>query len=634
MSPRSSGPQGKLSYQDREFLLSFRYSKPRFAALRKLGIARFDKSQKKWRIPLQYLPQLETHPLFSQRHIKYDFDVKAVATELEDLRNDVDSARERVAADPFSVSESDIALLEIDVVFRLARRGSSLRAFLRSGSKARGNLEKISGVQHLPSENCYFFPVEHLASFLQNLRNRNLSFAVEEQAAKYLVLGAKVRRRVIHDGECVASEDLEYAALHPYVVQVFEGKTTTFCLKCYTAEQLRKLVPDVTDYHLRRRHVAALSVDALVRMIYASRSANQTLWLSSEAQQAMDHARPGYESRLDHLSESIPDYYLGAIELEACWTTSHVGEAVLLLSDRLIQSHFASEKPWGVLKAKTAEWGDGHCGIAVRDSQVLEFFAHIEQLFTARQLPSPRVTQSFAALKRELEGRRALWLRTRQFQEMSDVELDIPDSDLPAHLFAHQRVAVRWLSENPQALLGDDMGLGKTLSILAYFEMLLKSMAAGLLVVVCPNSLTRNWLREVERWVPQRRAILLPESKTQRSECLEALEWDSADVDILVTNFETLRLDYVFPAVESIANQRYTLLCVDESQRAKNPQSKTFEALKHVAESSERRVLLSGTPTPRDITDIWAQMRLLDDGLRLGTNYFDWLHEIAELGNQ
>jgi len=35
-------------------------------------------------------------------------------------------------------------------------------------------------------------------------------------------------------------------------------------------------------------------------------------------------------------------------------------------------------------------------------------------------------------------------------------------------LFAHQRVAVSWLRDTPQAFLGDDMGLGKTLSVLVY----------------------------------------------------------------------------------------------------------------------------------------------------------------------
>ena len=60
------------------------------------------------------------------------------------------------------------------------------------------------------------------------------------------------------------------------------------------------------------------------------------------------------------------------------------------------------------------------------------------------------------------------------------------------------------------------------------------------------------------------------------------------------------------------------MLCLDEAQRAKNPRSKTFSALADIAPVCTRRVLLSGTPTPKDLTDIWAQYRLLDDGERFG----------------
>jgi SWI/SNF-related matrix-associated actin-dependent regulator 1 of chromatin subfamily A len=45
-------------------------------------------------------------------------------------------------------------------------------------------------------------------------------------------------------------------------------------------------------------------------------------------------------------------------------------------------------------------------------------------------------------------------------------------------------------------------------------------------------------------------------------------------------------------------------------------------------------VLLSGTPAPKDITDLWAQMRLLDGGERFGKNFYRWLETIAELGNE
>jgi SNF2 family DNA or RNA helicase len=73
---------------------------------------------------------------------------------------------------------------------------------------------------------------------------------------------------------------------------------------------------------------------------------------------------------------------------------------------------------------------------------------------------------------------------------------------------------------------------------------------------------------------------------------------------------------------------------MDESQRVKNPLSKTFKMLSMLAQQAKRRVLLSGTPTPKDITDIWSQVYLLDLGERFGSDYHKWLTSIAELGNE
>jgi SNF2 family DNA or RNA helicase len=43
---------------------------------------------------------------------------------------------------------------------------------------------------------------------------------------------------------------------------------------------------------------------------------------------------------------------------------------------------------------------------------------------------------------------------------------------------------------------------------------------------------------------------------------------------------------------------------------------------------------LSGTPTPKDVTDLWAQMKLLDGGERFGKSFYKWLGTVAELGTE
>lgn len=59
---------------------------------------------------------------------------------------------------------------------------------------------------------------------------------------------------------------------------------------------------------------------------------------------------------------------------------------------------------------------------------------------------------------------------------------------------------------------------------------------------------------------------------------------------------------------------------IDESQSFKSHDSKRFKALKKARPYIKRMVLLTGTPAPNGIMDLWAQIFLLDQGERLGPN--------------
>lgn len=70
----------------------------------------------------------------------------------------------------------------------------------------------------------------------------------------------------------------------------------------------------------------------------------------------------------------------------------------------------------------------------------------------------------------------------------------------------------------------------------------------------------------------------------------------------------------------------YDMLVVDESSSFKNPTSVRSKALKAVQPCFKRVVILTGTPAPNGLIDLWFQIWLLDRGQRLGafvTNYKD-----------
>ena len=64
----------------------------------------------------------------------------------------------------------------------------------------------------------------------------------------------------------------------------------------------------------------------------------------------------------------------------------------------------------------------------------------------------------------------------------------------------------------------------------------------------------------------------------------------------------------------------FTNLVIDESSRFKDPSTKRFKALKKHLKGFSRRVILTGTPTPQGMQDLWSQVGILDLGERLETS--------------
>lgn len=62
----------------------------------------------------------------------------------------------------------------------------------------------------------------------------------------------------------------------------------------------------------------------------------------------------------------------------------------------------------------------------------------------------------------------------------------------------------------------------------------------------------------------------------------------------------------------------FDMVVLDESSSFKNARSQRFRALRLVLPRISRMVLLTGTPAPNGLEDLWAQVYLLDNGKRLG----------------
>lgn len=63
---------------------------------------------------------------------------------------------------------------------------------------------------------------------------------------------------------------------------------------------------------------------------------------------------------------------------------------------------------------------------------------------------------------------------------------------------------------------------------------------------------------------------------------------------------------------------KFDMVVVDELSSFKNTKAKRFKALKQIMPKVSRFVGLTGTPAPRNYTDLWPELYLMDRGERLG----------------
>ncbi|MGO9320200.1 MAG: DEAD/DEAH box helicase [Solirubrobacteraceae bacterium] len=196
-------------------------------------------------------------------------------------------------------------------------------------------------------------------------------------------------------------------------------------------------------------------------------------------------------------------------------------------------------------------------------------------------------------------------------------------TDAPLHvaglggeLKPFQRAGVSYLLARRRAFLADEQGLGKTIEALAAVE------AAGAYpaVVVCPASLKLNWLRELERWLPQRSACALSGNGAGGRGASTDLAASTADVaarsaeaasapDITVVNY-----DIVAARLHELCALQPRALVLDESHYCKNAAAKRTQAAQRLSAAVPRDgfvFALSGTPVTNRPAELISQLCIL-----------------------
>lgn len=172
----------------------------------------------------------------------------------------------------------------------------------------------------------------------------------------------------------------------------------------------------------------------------------------------------------------------------------------------------------------------------------------------------------------------------------------------------HQKMGIRKLLGQTAAGLFLDPGLGKTSTVLAAFKILKeKGLVKKMLVVAPLRPVYSVWPVEVSKWmnfVDISISILHGPMKDDRIR-------DSSDVHVI--NPEGLKWLWEHNAIPD-----YDILCIDESTKFKNSTSQRFKMLKKNIDRFPRRWILTGSPAPRGIENLFSQIYILDHGRALG----------------
>ena len=180
---------------------------------------------------------------------------------------------------------------------------------------------------------------------------------------------------------------------------------------------------------------------------------------------------------------------------------------------------------------------------------------------------------------------------------------------------AYQERATAFVVHNRYTALFLDMGLGKTVATLTALQQLKEDyMEIDKTLVIAPKSVARNtWTGESHKWDHLRnmRLSIVMGTDKQRRKALEA----EADVYVINRDNVTWLVNY---CCNTLRCWPFDSVVVDESSSFKNPQSRRFKSLRKMVPQIRRMVLLTGTPSPNGLMDLWAQINLLDSGKRLG----------------
>lgn len=228
---------------------------------------------------------------------------------------------------------------------------------------------------------------------------------------------------------------------------------------------------------------------------------------------------------------------------------------------------------------------------------------YTHKIEVARRIPREYWTESFreylnfapTLAKEEFLGRKG-----------EEISLKVPGG---FSLFPYQEEGAKRILLSKGLLLADEMGLGKTVQVLVAVA---SDPGANRILIVCPNSVKYNWLREAERWVkPIKDIPIVVLSGTRvNEEVAQRVLWNQDRV-IVIINY-----DIVSSWSEILRKREWDYLILDEAHYVKNMRAKRTLAIFGEKNKdpipSRKKIAMTGTPIVNRPVEAWTFLSWID----------------------
>ena len=202
-------------------------------------------------------------------------------------------------------------------------------------------------------------------------------------------------------------------------------------------------------------------------------------------------------------------------------------------------------------------------------------------------------------------------------------EIVIPQ-EMDTILRDYQKTGFKWLkvldSYHFGGILADDMGLGKTLQVLTVIlDYRNKGEDERTSIVVCPSSLSLNWLSEAKKFVPNLNICVIKGNAKEREKLIK----NTKKYDLVITSYDLLKRDI---DIYKEVNYNFKYIIADEAQYMKNSTTLNAKAIKQL--NGTTRFALTGTPIENSLAELWSIFDFVMPGYLFSYKKFKTMYEI------